>query len=82
MADERNREQLVAAQPACPVLYVPDDALYEAAPAPPADLADEDAALLTFTSGTAGEPKCVVHGAALRRRPARAGRALARRAAR
>jgi acetyl-CoA synthetase len=62
VADERNRDQLAAAGPSCPVLYIPDDALYALPPAPPADVDDSDPALLTFTSGTAGEPKCVVHG--------------------
>jgi acyl-coenzyme A synthetase/AMP-(fatty) acid ligase len=62
VADERNRAELAAAQPACTTLYVPDDDLYAAPPAPPADVGDGDPALLTFTSGTAGEPKCVVHG--------------------
>src|SRR3954454_23518596 len=30
VADERNREELAAAAPACSVLYVPDDALFTA----------------------------------------------------
>jgi acyl-coenzyme A synthetase/AMP-(fatty) acid ligase len=44
------------------VVLVPDDSLFEARPAPAVDLAAEDPCLITFTSGTAGEPKAVLHG--------------------
>ena len=49
---------------------------------PPAELAPEDPCLITFTSGTAGEPKAVLHGQRYLHRPAPAGRALARARAR
>ncbi|MFZ1155423.1 MAG: AMP-binding protein [Solirubrobacteraceae bacterium] len=61
VADERNREELLAAAPDCPVVLIPDESLLEAEPAPFAELAEGDPALITFTSGTAGEPKAVVH---------------------
>ncbi len=67
VADERNRAELAAAQPSCPVLFVPDPSLLggrgqaTAHDVPAAELAATDPALITFTSGTAGEPKAVVH---------------------
>jgi acyl-coenzyme A synthetase/AMP-(fatty) acid ligase len=62
LADERNRSELEGARPDCPVVLVPDERLYEAAPAPAVELSRADPCLITFTSGTAGEPKAVVHG--------------------
>jgi acetyl-CoA synthetase len=44
------------------VAYVPDDDLFTGEPAPAVELAAEDPCLITFTSGTAGEPKAVLHG--------------------
>src|SRR4051795_2168613 len=93
VCDERNRDELDGAGPGCPVLTIPDEALYAEAPAPPpvelgdedprpgapvrelrdealyagapapppVELGDEDPCLITFTSGTSGEPKAVVH---------------------
>jgi acyl-coenzyme A synthetase/AMP-(fatty) acid ligase len=66
VCDERNRAELEAAGVSCPVLLVPDPALLDpdrqGAPPPHADLEPTDPCLITFTSGTAGEAKAVVHG--------------------
>jgi len=70
VADERNRAELeaalagseVGAVGGVPVLFVPDEALFEAEPAPAVELAPTDPCLITFTSGTSGEPKAVLHG--------------------
>jgi acyl-coenzyme A synthetase/AMP-(fatty) acid ligase len=78
VADERNRAELDAARGSgepdtdalgqgppvrdSEVVFVPDEAIFDAEPAAPVELADEDPCLITFTSGTAGEPKAVLHG--------------------
>ncbi|MGO9498783.1 MAG: acyl-CoA synthetase [Solirubrobacteraceae bacterium] len=63
VADERNLAELTAARPGCTVLTIPDDRLFEAGePAPAAELEPDDPCLITFTSGTTGEPTGVVHG--------------------
>ncbi|MEA2315434.1 MAG: acetyl-CoA synthetase, partial [Solirubrobacteraceae bacterium] len=62
LADERNRSELEAAAAAVPVAYIPDEALFAGGPAPAVELDEHDPTLITFTSGTAGEPKAVLHG--------------------
>ncbi len=62
VADERNLDELSAADPGCPVLSVPDESLFAHDPAPAVELEPTDPCLITFTSGTTGEPKGVVHG--------------------
>jgi acyl-coenzyme A synthetase/AMP-(fatty) acid ligase len=65
LADERNSSELqaaiAAARTAVAVAYVPDESLFESEPAAAVELAQDDPCLITFTSGTAGEPKAVVH---------------------
>src|SRR3954468_48100 len=62
VADERDLGGRGVAAPDADVITVPDEALFAAEPAPAVDLAPEDPCLITFTSGTAGEPKGVRHG--------------------
>jgi acyl-coenzyme A synthetase/AMP-(fatty) acid ligase len=59
IADERNAGETRGLD--VPVLSVPDEDLFAAAPAPSVELGESDPCLITFTSGTAGEPKGVLH---------------------
>jgi acetyl-CoA synthetase len=62
VADVRNREALEAADPEVDVLWIPDPRLLDADPAPAVDLDPADPCLITFTSGTSGRAKPVLHG--------------------
>ena len=62
VADPRNAAQVTAANPGCDVLLIDEEDLAGGAPAPPVELAATDPCLITFTSGTSGEPKAALHG--------------------
>ena len=63
VADQRNAAELEAADPDCETLLIPDETLFTGhPPAPAVDLRPSDPCLITFTSGTTGEAKGVVHG--------------------
>jgi acyl-coenzyme A synthetase/AMP-(fatty) acid ligase len=62
VADERNIAELSAADAPCTVLTLPGDRLFGENTAPAIDLDPLDPCLITFTSGTTGEPAGVVHG--------------------
>jgi len=62
IAGERNADTVRAAGFGGTVLDAADERLYDAAPAPAADLAGEDPALIVFTSGTSGAAKPIRHG--------------------
>ncbi|MDQ3093190.1 MAG: AMP-binding protein, partial [Actinomycetota bacterium] len=64
LADERNSAELQTVRGGRDgflVLTTPDEGLYTGDPPPAVDLAAEDPCLIAFTSGTAGEPKAVLH---------------------
>jgi acyl-coenzyme A synthetase/AMP-(fatty) acid ligase len=62
VCDERNAGVLAASGWDGPTVWLPLDLPPGGGPPPPADLSPLDPCLITFTSGTSGEPKAAVHG--------------------
>jgi acetyl-CoA synthetase len=64
VADQRNAGELAAAgiEPGPGLVLIPNAALFAADPVPAVELAPTDPCLITFTSGTTGEAKGIVHG--------------------
>ncbi len=59
VSDERNLSELAGV--GVPVLAVPDPGLFRHEPAAAVELGEDDPCLITFTSGTSGDPRGVVH---------------------
>src|SRR6185437_9794675 len=57
LVDERDLETVEATGFDGELLVIPDERLFDSDPFPACDLSPTDPALITFTSGTAGEPK-------------------------
>jgi acyl-coenzyme A synthetase/AMP-(fatty) acid ligase len=62
IADERNHTALRESGWSGPTVWAPYAKVPDKPPPPPAELEPTDPCLITFTSGTAGEPKAVLHG--------------------
>ncbi len=63
IADQRNATELAnAGLSEDALVLVPDETLFAGEPAAAAELQPSDPCLITFTSGTSGEPKAVLHG--------------------